>query len=123
MLFRSVDMVMRSFELDLGCKVEKRFLIGAEAILITQREDMIKTVVEAQPLTFINPFTLAAAQTTVPVSLVHGVGAGNIATFAIPAAQMQRPQGLENAQDIKEWPLSLMALPTTGNDQWTLTLT
>lgn len=119
----AVAMVMRSFELDLKNKVENRFLVGAEAILITQREDMIKTVVEAQPLSAFNPFTLAAAQTTVPVSLVHGVGAGNISTLSVPAAQMQRPQGLENAQDIKEWPLSLMPLPTVGNDQWTLTLT
>ncbi len=119
----AVAMVMRSFELDLRNKVENRFLVGAEAILITQREDMIKTQVEAQPLTSFNPFTLAAAQTAVAVNLVHGTGAGNIATLAAAAAQMQRPQGLENAQDIKEWPLSLMPLPTAGNDQWTLTLT
>ena len=120
----AVAMVMRSFELDLGCKVENRFLVGAEAILITQREDMIKTQVEAQPLSAINPFALAAAQTAVAVNLVHGVGAGNISTLNAPSAQMQRPQGLENAQDIKEWPLSLQPLPSgTGNNQWTLTLT
>ncbi len=119
----AVPMVMRSFSLDLMNKVENRFLVGAEAILITQREDMIATQVEAQPLSAINPFTLAAAQTAVAVNLVHGTGAGNIVTLAAPAAQMQRPQGLENAQDIKEWPLSLQPLPTVGNDQWTLTLT
>lgn len=119
----AVPLVMRSFSLDLKNKVENRFLVGAEAILITQREDMIATQVEAQPLSAINPFTLAAAQTAVAVSLVHGTGAGNIATLDAPSAQMQRPQGLENAQDIKEWPLSLQPLPTVGNDQWTLTLT
>lgn len=119
----SIAMVMRSFSLDLKNKVEPRFLVGAEAILITQREDMIATQVEAQPLSAINPFTLAANQTTMPVNLVHGTGAGNIVTLNAPTAQMQRPQGLENAQDIKEWPLSLMPLPTVGNDQWTLTLT
>lgn len=119
----AVAMVMRSFMLDLKNSVENRFLIGAEAILITQREDMVETVVEAQPLASFNPFTLAAAQTTVPVSLIHGLGAGNITTLAIPAAQMQRPQGIENAQDIAEWPLSLQPLPVAGNDQWTLTLT
>lgn len=119
----AVAMVMRSFELDLGNKVEKRFLIGAEAILITQREDMIKTVVEAQPLTAFNPFTLAAAAQAVPINLVHGVGAGKVSTFTVPAAQMQRPQGLQNAQGIKELPLSAVAIPTAGNDQWSLTLT
>lgn len=119
----AVAFVMRSFSLDLKNKVENRFLIGSEAVLITQREDMIATQVEAQPLTSFNPFSLAQDQTAVAVSLIHGTGAGNIVTLAAPAAQMQRPQGLENAQDIKEWPLSLMPLPTAGNDQWTLTLT
>ena len=119
----AVAMVMRSFALDLKNAVENRFLIGAEAILITQREDMVETTVEAQPLTSFNPFTLAAAQTTVPISLVHGLGAGNITTLAVPAAQMQRPQGIESAQDIAEWQLSLLPLPIVGNDQWTLTLT
>jgi hypothetical protein len=119
-----VGMVMRKFEMDLGNNVERRFLIGAEAILITQREEMIKTQVQADVLGAINPFALAAAQTAVPVNLVHGVGAGNIATLNAPAAQMLRPQGIENAQDIMEWPLSLMPLPTgAGNNQWTLTLT
>lgn len=120
----AVPMVMRSFELDLGNRVEPRFLVGAEEILITQREDMVKAQVEARLLSVFNPFALAAAQTTVAVNLVHGIGAGNIVTLAIPAAQMQRPQGVENAQDIMEWPLSLMPLPTgAGNNQWTLTLT
>jgi hypothetical protein len=119
-----VSLVMRTFQLDLGNQVEPRFLVGAEGILITQREDMIKTQVEAEALTLINPFQLAAAQTAVAVNLVHGIGAGNIATLNAPTAQMQRPQGLENAQGIKEWPLSLQPLPTgAGNNQWTLTLT
>lgn len=118
-----VAMVMRTFSLDLRNKVEPRFLVGKEEILITDREDMIATQVETLPLADFNPFTLAAAQTAVPVNLVHGTGAGNIATLNAPAAQMQRPQGMENAQDIMETPLSLMALPTVGNDQWTLTLT
>jgi hypothetical protein len=118
-----VAMVMRTFSLDLKNKVENRFLVGKEEVLITQREDMIAAQVETLPLADFNPFLLAAAQTAVAVNLVHGTGAGNIATLNAPAAQMQRPQGMENAQDIMETPLSMMPLPVTGNDQWTLTLT
>ncbi|MCU0826655.1 MAG: phage tail tube protein [Tabrizicola sp.] len=118
-----VAMVMRTFSLDLKNKVEPRFLVGKEEILITQREDMIATQVETMPLADFNPFVLAANATPVAVNLVHGTGAGNIATLNAPAAQMQRPTGIENAQDIMETPLSLMPLPVTGNDQWTLTLT
>ncbi|WP_295081129.1 phage tail tube protein [Tabrizicola sp.] len=119
----AVAFVMRSFTLDLKNAVEPRFLIGAEQILITQREEEVETVVEAQPLTAFNPFTLAQNQTSVPVVLTHGTGAGKISTLNMPAAQVQRLQGLESAQDIKEWPLRLAPLPVAGNDQWTLTLT
>ena len=117
-----VAMVMRTFSLDLKNKVENRFLVGKEEVLITQREDMIAAQVETLSLATFNPFALAAAQTAVAINVVHGSGAGKIAMLAVPAAQMQRPSGMENAQDILETPLSLMALPVAGDDQWTLTL-
>lgn len=117
------DFVMRSFSLDLGNKVENRFLVGSESILITDKADMIETTVEAVALSSFNPFSLAAAQTPVEVELIHGTAAGKIITINAPTAQIQRPRGLENAQDIVEWPLSLVPLPDTGNDQWTMVLT
>lgn len=117
------SLVMRSFSLDLANKVENRFLIGRDAVLITDREDMIETRVEAVPLTTLDPYSLAEGQTKVAVQLVHGTAAGNIATLDVPKAQVQRPQGLEDAQGIVEWPLNLVPLPDSGNDQWTLTLT
>lgn len=116
-------LVMRSFMMDLANQIEGRFLIGKEAIEITDRAEAIETTVEAQPLTAFNPFQMALDQTGVAISLQHGTGAGKIATLDVPAAQMQRPQGLSNAQNIKEWPLRLVPLPTAGNDQFTLTLT
>lgn len=117
------SLVMRSFSLGLGNEVEPRFLIGSEEILITDRQDAIETTVEAVPLTTFDPFALALAQEEVPVALVHGKTAGKTVSFSVPKAQMQRPQGLSNAQKIAEWPLRLVPLPTNGNDQWTLTLT
>lgn len=119
----AVALVMRSFMLNLGNAVEPRFLVGSEGILITDREESIETKVEAVALGTLNPFALAAAQTDVPINLVHGLTAGNISTLAVTKAQMQRPQGMENAQNIVEWPLRLVPIPTAGNDQWSLTLT
>lgn len=115
--------VMGSAMLTLANAVEGRFRIGAEKILITDRDDVFETNVDAVPLTTFDPFALALNQTQVPVNLVHGITAGRIATLNLPAAQMQRPQGLANSQNIKEWPLRLVPLPVSGNDQWTLTLT
>jgi hypothetical protein len=115
--------VMRSFALDLGNRVEPRFLVGSESILITDKAEIATCQVEAVPLSSFDPFDRAYDQETVPVELVHGTVAGRIATLAIDTAQLQRPAGLENAQDIAEWPLRLVPLPTAGNDQWTLALT
>jgi hypothetical protein len=117
------SLVMRSFTLNLGNQVETRFLIGSDSVLITDKAEMIETTVEAVPLTTLNPFALAFDQTTGGIALTHGTEAGRIATLDIPAAQMQRPQSLENQQNIKEWPLRAVPLPVAGNDQWTLTLT
>lgn len=115
--------VMRSFALNFGNTVEGRFLIGSESILITDRAETIETTVEAVGLDTFNPFQLARDQVSSEIELVHGTVAGKIATIACPAAQMQRPQSLENQQNIVEWPLRMVPLPVSGNDQWTLTLT
>lgn len=121
--FDEIPLVMRSFALNFGNAVETRFLIGSESVLITDRAETIETTVEAVPLTVLNPFALAATQEAAELRLVHGTGAGNIATLVAPAAQMQRLTALENQQNIKEWPLRMVPLPVTGNDQWTLAFT
>lgn len=115
--------VLRSLQLDLANQVEQRLLIGSEAIVIVDRADMIEATIEAVPMTTLNPFALAAAGTAIEVELVHGNTAGSIATLNAPAAQMQRPAGIENQQKIVEWPLRLAPQPVSGNDQWTLVLT
>lgn len=116
------SLAMRSFELDLACQVERRFLIGSEGIRITDRSEVITTTVEAVPLATLNPFALAASAATVPVLLTHGTDSKTRVNIAIPKAQMQRVTSLDNAQGIKEWPLRLVPLPTSGNDQFTITL-
>ncbi|WP_048646604.1 phage tail tube protein [Nitratireductor soli] len=115
--------VMRSFALDLGNAIEMRFLVGSETVLITDKAESAAAQVEAVPLSTFDPYTAAQDQTSLAVELVHGTVAGRIATLDIAAAQLQRPAGLENAQDVLEWPLRLVPLPVAGNDQWTLTLT
>lgn len=118
-----VSLVMRSFSLNFGNQVENRFLIGAEAIRITDNPAMIETTVEAVPLTTLDPFGLAEEMEEVEVVLTHGTTAGLITTLEVQAAQMQRLTSIANQQKVKEWPLRLAAQPVTGNDQWTLTLT
>ncbi|EEX14829.1 conserved hypothetical protein [Citreicella sp. SE45] len=103
--------MLRNFQLGFGNDVQGRFLIGEEEIVIVDRSDMIEMQIKAVPLATLDPFALARDQTAVPVQLVHGTSAGNVATLDVP-----------EAQGIKEWPLRMVPLPGAGNDQWTLTL-
>jgi hypothetical protein len=122
--YNGVDLVMRSFEFDLGNDVVKRFLVNSTSVVIPQRSEKIAMVVEAVPLATLNPYALAAVPTSAALNLVHGVGAGRVTTINAPLALLQRPTGLQQQDGIIEWPLSFVPLPgATGNDQWTITLT
>lgn len=115
--------VMRSFMLDLGNRVETRFLVGSESVLITDKAESAAAQIEAVPLTTFDPYQRSFDQDAVPVEIIHGTQAGRIVALKIISAQLQRLAGLENAQNIAEWPLRFVPLPDQGNDQWTLTLT
>ncbi|MEL7166971.1 MAG: phage tail tube protein [Pseudomonadota bacterium] len=117
-------LTMRSFMLNMANQIEPRFLVGPEEILITDKDELIECTIQAVDLGTYDPYAAAFNQDEVAISLRHGVGAGRIATLAATRAQMQRPQGLETPQNITEWPLRLKPIPgSSGNDQWTLTLT
>jgi hypothetical protein len=118
-----VSLVMRSFALDLGNDVQTRFLVGAESVLIVDKAELVTCQVEAVPLGTWNPYGEANDQSTVAIVLTHGTAAGRRATLEVDAGQVLRPEGFENNQNILEWPLRVVPLPITGNDQWTLTLT
>lgn len=116
-------MILRSLELNLANQVERRFLIGYEGIHIVDRAETLRATVEAVALATYNPFAIAQNQTLQALQLVHGTAAGKIATLDIASAQQGRLTGYDNQQNIVEWPLDFMPLPTAGNDQWKLTLT
>lgn len=119
----ATPLVMRSCVLDLANQVEPRLLIGSESILIVDRAETLAVTVEAVPLSTFDPFDLSLDQTLVELELVHGTAAGSIATLAVPTAQVQRPTGFEQQQLIAEWPLRLVPLQASGDDQWSLALT
>lgn len=117
------SLVLRQCELDTGNAVETRFLIGEDTIPITGKAEVFTCTVVAVPVTTLDPYALALASSKVPIVLTHGTQAGSIATLNIPAAQAQRVQGLENAQNITEWPLRFVPHYVNGNDQWSLAFT
>ena len=121
-LVNTVPMVMRSFSMDLGNKLENRFLVGSDSVLITDRAETVDMTVEAVPMAVLNPYALAESGTTVPVQITHGTVAGKRMTLNMPQTQLLRPTGLESAQNILEWSLKGAPRPVLGNDQWNLVL-
>ena len=119
----AVSLLLRSFTLDLGVTVEGRFLIGLDQILITDRAEKVEMTIEQPLLATLNPFTLAATQTAVPLVLQHGTVAGAKVTINVPLLQLLRPGGPENRQGVVEQTLQAVPLPNAGNDQFTLVLT
>jgi hypothetical protein len=115
--------ILRSFKFDLGNKVEPRFLIRSEAIIIADRMETIEFTAEAKTMATWNYFLAARDSTTVALTLQHGTTAGRRCTLAAPLFQYQRPTGFRAQQGIIEATLKGVPLPNAGNDQWTLTLT
>jgi hypothetical protein len=119
-----VSFGMASAVLDLGNKVEPRFRVNEEAVLITKRAEKFETKVTAQRLNIWNPYAKAKSAARVPITLTHGTEAGKIATLAMPAAQVQRPGGLGETDNVLDWELNFLPLPdAAATDQWRLTLT
>lgn len=119
----AVPMILRSFEFNRGADVQGRFLIGDESIRIVNAEESLKATVEAPALATYNPFTIAQNRTLQAIALVHGTVAGLRVKLDFATAQQKRPAGLENAQDVLEYPLDFVPLPgAAGNDQWKITL-
>ncbi len=119
-----VAMALRSLSFNAGVQVEPRFLIGAaDSMIVTAREELIEATVEARAMATFNPYARAAANERMPLVLQHGTIAGARAALNVPLAQLQRPTGVEQQQNIAEWPLRFVPQPDTGNDQWTLVLT
>jgi hypothetical protein len=116
--------VLRSFTFNAGNQVTYRGLIRKTQIIIPSSEERAEFQIEMEPLATFDPFTLADAGTTSAVSLVHGVGAGKIATLSIPNLQILNPGDLSQQDGIAEYQLRGKCLPgASGNDQFTLAFT
>lgn len=118
-----IPFITRSYSLDLANQVEPRLLIGYEAILITDRNELLSMTVEAVPLATYNPYQRAEEGTRLPVVIVHGTTPATRVRIDAGQAAQRRPTGFENSQNATEWPLTFRPLPTSaGNDQWKISL-
>lgn len=120
----SIPFVLRSYELNLGNDVQPRMLVGTERIIIVDRAESLTATVEAVPMATYNPFQRAEEMTRQIVVLDHGTIDGRKVRVSAQQALQRRPGGIEQNQNIAEWPLTFTPLPSAaGNDQWLIRLT
>lgn len=81
-----------SLSLDLGNTVTPRFLIGDEAILITNQQATGSVVIDAPPLATFDPLAIAKARTRGVLDFQHGTVAGNIIDVTASAVELGEPQ-------------------------------
>ena len=116
------SLVMESFSADIANDVQYRNVVGDEKILIVDRAPSGSVTFEAPALSTKNWFTTAIGDTTGALSIVHGTSAGNIITMGAPAAQVTEPSYNES-QGVATLSANLRFIPSSGDDELTLTLT
>lgn len=114
---------LESLEVDLGNTVVYRSLVGAELVLITDRQSAGTARFEASTVAVQNWWSRIVAATLGNLSLVHGVGAGNVVTLASSTVQITEPT-YSDSDGIVMMGAALQFIPTSaGNNELTLTLT
>jgi hypothetical protein len=120
--FFSYAAKMASFELDAGNEVVYRNLVNEERVMIVDRKGKGSTTFDAPTITAKDFFSASLVSTLGAVSLVHGVGAGNIFEVASSTVDLTNPTyGDDN--NIATMTMPHTYVPTTaGNDEYVLTV-
>ncbi len=106
---------------DLANQIEPRLLIGYEGIEHVDRDMTGSAVLEAVAIATKDWLSIARAHTKGVLALVHGTVAGNIVQLDAPAVQIGRPN-YGDTQKIINNTLPLMFMPSTGNDEFKITV-
>lgn len=117
-----ISLIGISMSFDFANQVEPRLLVGYEGIVIVDRMMTGSVTFEADTIAAKDWLATARAGTTGALSVIHGVTAGNIVTFAAPAVQLGLPNEGES-QKIVNNVLPMMFQPVSGNDEFTITVT
>lgn len=122
MTLHGTALTMVSLTLDLGNTVTYRNLVGQESVEITERAGTGKVVFEAPAISVKDWFTIAKANTTGALQLVHGVTAGNIVQVDAPTVQLLNPSYGET-DGVRTIEADLRLIPSdAGNDELKITV-
>lgn len=113
---------MEDFTLDVANQVESRSLVGGtDEVLITDRKPAGKIQIEAVKVADKDWWTSILAVTTGALAFEHGVVAGNIVDFDLPAVQLIKPS-YSDSQGVLMLSADLRVVPgASGNDEMVIT--
>lgn len=108
--------VSDGIELDLGNNLVHQPRLGAERILITQREVTGRIALDLPPADAVAAMTAVQANTLTAMGLFHGTVTGNIVGVYMPSVQRIDPT-IEDSDGVALSAYSLRAVPVSGNDE------
>lgn len=111
-----------SFTLDMQNQIVARNIIGANEIMITDRNPVgtIKFEATTSKNWFAGGVESHSGITTLAMNLVHGTTGGNKVKIAAPAMQITNITE-ENSDGIFVYTMSVAFTPVSGNDEFTIT--
>jgi len=120
------EAVIENFKLVYGNEIAKRPSVNAAtgylAHFIKDRKITIQIDPEAVALSVWNPLANMQANTESTLSIVVGSAAGNICTFSFPKVIVDSAKYADR-ENILTWDGTLLACPSTGEDDVTITWT
>jgi hypothetical protein len=116
-----VAMVMEDFSLDIANEVSHRDVVNSESIQIVDRSPTGSVKFEAPALGTKDWFSVAKANTTGALQIVHGLTSGNIIQIDAPAVQLLSPS-YEDSSGITMINTNLSVIPSSGDDEISLVI-
>lgn len=113
---------MIGFSFDQANQVVYRNVVGEESVQITDRSPSGQVTIEAPVLSTKNFFTIAKANTTGALQLIHGVTDGHIVRFDAAQVQVLQPK-YGDSDGIATLQMGLSVIPTSaGDDDFKITV-
>lgn len=107
---------LMSFSLDMANSVKHRQLVGAESVILTDRQPKGSVSIEATTITFNDWFTSIRASSKSPLLIDHGNDPGNSFALLLPNAQLVEPK-YTDSDGVVMLDMGVKALPLVGNDE------
>lgn len=105
----------QGFTLDLANEVVYRNVVNSESVQITDRAPVGNLSFEQVPIGTKNFWTIAKDGALVPVSITHGITAGNIVAISGARVQLSQPS-LSDSDGISMMEMSTRWIPTDSGD-------